>query len=151
MLWVLSLHIMSLSIWTAAALYIPLLLYTNASQHRTRAFEGTPRGIDSIARFAYTHIATPFAIISISAGTVVFLLNQSADFWLLAKLTLVTVLVVVQACLGLLIIRAEREQWQGIRPLSLVIGGVFSVLMIVIVWIVLAKPAEPAWWVWSIS
>lgn len=151
MLWILSLHIMSLSIWTAAALYIPALLFMNSSNQEVDGFEATPRGIDSIARFAYTHIATPAAIISISAGTVVFLLNQSADFWMLTKLTIVTVLVVIQACLGLLIIRVEKEEWRAVRPLSLCIAIAFCVLMIAIVWIVLAKPAEPEWWLWSIE
>lgn len=149
MLWVLSLHIMTLSVWTAAALYVPIILANRARQHRTlpadKSFIDTPRGIDSIARFVFTHVATPAAILSITAGTAVFLINQSYHFWLLAKLTLVTFLCIGQALLGLLIIRAEREHFKYMTAACWGLITLFCVLMIGIVWIVLGKPATPAW------
>lgn len=149
-LWVLSLHILTLSVWTASAIYVPLLLLNQSrlqsSRHTTDAvFNHTPRGIDSMARFVFTHIATPIAIISITAGTVVFLINQSHHFWLLAKLTLVTFLCIVQALLGLLIIRAERGNYKHMSLFCWLAITAFAVLMISIVWIVLGKPATPAW------
>ena len=150
MLWVLSLHILTLSVWTASAIYVPLILLNqsrlHSSSHSTDAvFVHTPRGIDSMARFVFTHIATPIAIISITAGTAVFLMNQSHHFWLLAKLTLVTFLCITQASLGLLIIRAERGNYKHLGLFCWLAIGAFAVLMTSIVWIVLGKPATPTW------
>lgn len=155
MLWVLSLHIMTMVVWTAATLYVAIVLHTDAGKPISKEgalsvgeqanFIGRAPGIDSIARFVYTHVATPAALISIAAGSVVFLLNESRDFWLIAKLTLVTLLCVAQACMGLLIIKAERGEHKNIRLWCKFLLILFCVLMTVIVWIVLAKPAEPAW------
>lgn len=141
---------MTLSVWTASALYVPMVLLNHSRHHQRQSateagFSDSPRGIDSIARFVFTHVATPAAIISITAGTAVFLINQSHHFWLLAKLTLVTFLCIGQALLGLLIIRAERGQFKYVAPFSWLAIVVFSLLMIAIVWIVLGKPATPAW------
>lgn len=98
-----------------------------------------------MARFVFTHVATPLGIISIVAGTVVLLLNQSQHFWLLAKLTLVTLLCISHASLGLLIIRTERGNFKYLGVFSGLAIGVFSILMVGIIWIVLGKPATPSW------
>ncbi|RUO33237.1 CopD family protein [Aliidiomarina soli] len=153
MLWVLSLHIMTLLIWVAAAVYIPLVLIQVVRAGQSGDLDGfarTPSAVDSIARFVFTHIATPAAVLSISAGSAVFLINQSVHFWLLVKLTLVTFLCALQAALGLLIIRAEREQFRGLKACSVVVLSLFCVLMLSIVWIVLAKPVEPEWFPWTL-
>lgn len=141
---------MTLSVWTAATLYVPVLLLNQARLQQRQVttdinFTQPPRGIDSMARFVFTHVATPIGIISITAGTAVFLINQSHHFWLLAKLTLVTLLCINQALLGLMIIRVERGHFKYVKALSWLSIGVLSVLMVGIVWIVLGKPATPAW------
>lgn len=149
MIWVLIIHMMTLLIWAAAAIYTPVLLLqrcaASASEDDDDGFIHTPRDIDSIARFVYTHIATPAAVISITAGSVVFLLNQSSHFWLVAKLTLVTLLCVAQAALGLLVIRVERGQFSWVAVSSRALLLIMLALMIAILWIVLGKPAEPSW------
>lgn len=158
MLWVLSLHITTLLVWTAAALYVAVVLMTRARQQQTSSstlqnpqayseadFTHAPSSVDSVARFVFTHVAGPAAIISISAGTVVFLLNQSHHFWLLAKLTLVMLLCMTQALMGLVIIRAERGQFKHMLWYCRAFLLVLSVLMVAIVWIVLAKPDIPIW------
>lgn len=141
---------MTLTVWTAATLYVPVLLLNQSRQQMSQTtsdirFTAPPRGIDSMARFVFTHVATPIGIISIAAGTAVFLLNQSHHFWLLAKLTLVTLLCVTHALLGLLIIRAERGNFKYLGVFSGLAISVFSVLMVGIIWIVLGKPATPGW------
>lgn len=178
MLWVLSLHITSLSVWTAAVLYVAVVLHARARQHQRPAlsepdvlqeeksqadrlrspdevsaesvpgevgFTDSPNGVDSIARFVFTHVASPAAIISITLGSVVFLLNQSHHFWLLAKLTLVTLLCITQAMMGLIIIRAERGNFQHMMLFCRLILVVLCLLMIAITWIVLGKPVTPGW------
>lgn len=161
MLWVLSLHIMSLLVWTAAALYVAIVLMTHARQQLApppmqedlqaqaetgeAGFTHAPSSVDSIARFVFTHVASPAAIISITAGSAVFLLNQSHHFWLLAKLTLVTFLCITQALMGLIIIRAERGKFKHMVLYCRAFLLVLCVLMVAIVWIVLGKPATPVW------
>lgn len=141
MLFILSVHIIFLTVWCAGALYVPVIL-AGAGRHGN-AFSAPPAGIDSMARFVYTHIASPAAIISITAGSIVFWLNQSADFWLLVKLTLVTVMACIQAAMGLLIIRVEREQYARVRFWSRLMLVVLVFVITAILWIVLAKPAIP--------
>lgn len=113
-------------------------------------FTRTPRGQDSIARFVYTHIATPSALIAIVAGSLVFLVNNSIEFWLIAKLTLVAALVVVHACMGLLIIRVERQQLQFIRAFSWLVIVFLLIILTLIVWLVLAKPDVPEVLPWAL-
>lgn len=141
MLWVLSLHIIFLSIWVAGAYFVPVIL-AGAGRHENN-FSEPPEGIDSMARFVYTHVATPAALISITAGSAVFLINQSANFWLLVKLTFVAILAAAHASLGLLIIRVERKQYAQVRAWSYAFIALLSTLIIIILWIVLAKPAVP--------
>ena len=178
MLWVLSLHISTMAVWTAAVLYVAVVLHARARQHQLPAlpepegtqaeksladslrspdkvsaasmhgeagFSDSPHGVDSIARFVFTHVASPAAIISIALGSVVFLLNQSHHFWLLAKLTLVTLLCITQAMMGLIIIRAERGKFQHMMLFCRVTLVVLCLLMIAITWIVLGKPVTPGW------
>lgn len=148
MLWMLSLHIIFLTIWVAGAYFVPVIL-AGAGRHENN-FSDPPQGIDSMARFVYTHVATPAALISITAGSVVFLINQSADFWLLAKLTLVAIMAAAHASLGLLIIRVERKQYAMVRAWSYVFIALLSVLIVAILWIVLAKPAVPEGVPWTL-
>ncbi|TRW48411.1 hypothetical protein FM042_09555 [Aliidiomarina halalkaliphila] len=148
MLWVLSLHIIFLTIWVAGAYYVPVVL-AGAGRHENK-FTDPPAGIDSMARFVYTHIATPAALISITAGSVVFWLNQSAEFWLIAKLTLVTMMAACQASMGLLIIRVERKEYAKVRVLSYSLIVLLSLLIAAILWIVLAKPAIPESLPWTL-
>ena len=178
MLWVLSLHITTMAVWTAAVLYVAVVLHARARQHQLSVlaatdggqtkpsatdtarpsdqvsaqsaaseagFTDSPHGVDSIARFVFTHVASPAAIISITLGSVVFLLNQSHHFWLLAKLTLVTLLCITQAMMGLIIIRAERGKFQHMMLFCRVTLVVLCLLMIAITWIVLGKPVTPGW------
>lgn len=148
MIWFLLLHIIALLIWGAGVLYIPVVLAGAAKS--ANEFESNPPKHDSIARFVFTHIATPAALIAMVAGTIVFLLNHTTEFWLIAKLTLVTMLVLTHAFLGLLITRAEREQYQYMRLMSWVSSVVLILLMVLIIWLVLSKPEVPEVLPWTL-
>lgn len=140
MIWFLALHIIALIIWCAALLYLPELI---AGVHsRQTAINEPEHRYGSVARFLFTTIATPAGLFAIILGTLVFLLNRTVEVWLIAKLTLVTGLVVCHALAGLLLMhtqgRSEKPIAGWCRILSVMLWG----LMGGIIWIVLAKPAD---------
>ncbi len=147
MIWFLLLHISALLFWSAALLYLPTLIIQEAlpqgsvaDSETSTAMEAETDTVDSRARFIYTRIATPAALLAIVAGTLVFLPGYSIDIWLLAKLTLVTGLVVCHVLVGLMVLRAEGgknvELW--CRLLTFII----CLLMLAILWLVLSKPSQ---------
>lgn len=152
MVWLLMLHIAALLMWCAVLIHLPVLL---AVAPKTRAAFLEPTAtLPTIERFMFTHFATPFALLAIFAGTLVFLLNGTTQPWLIAKLTAVVGLVICHALLGLMIIRMEAIDWtKGDKevsqrtglPRSLRYGNYCLItaicsLILVILWLVLAKP-----------
>ncbi|MCC5808772.1 MAG: CopD family protein [Ectothiorhodospiraceae bacterium] len=138
MLWFLVLHMAALLFWAATLLYLPALVAGTASQ--STAITERPR-YGSISRFTFTHVATPAALVAIASGTVVFLLNHTVEVWLIAKLTLVTGLVVCHALTGLLVLRSENAPDKPLRRWCVLLGLVMAVLVAAIIWVVLWKPA----------
>lgn len=138
MLWVLVLHIIALLLWSGALLYLPALV---AATHAGRVdlLDG-PDDSASMARFVHTHVATPAALLAIISGTVVFLMDGTVEVWLMAKLTLVSGVVVCHALTGLLILRAERTQGGRTGLWAWLLASVLCILMTAIIWLVLAKP-----------
>ncbi len=136
MIWFLSIHIIGLLFWAAALLYLPGLIV--GSLRRQNVMNEPEREAASISRFVFTHIGTPAALLAIFAGTAVFLVDYTVDAWLMAKLTLVSLMAVAHCMAGLLVIRAER----GLPVVAWcwVLGVFVAVLVSLIVWIVLAKP-----------
>jgi protoporphyrinogen IX oxidase len=139
MLWFLVVHIGAVLFWCGGLLYVPALI-ANTSAGRVE-LGLTPRLHASMARFVFTNVATPAALLAIAAGTGVFLLNQTTAVWFVAKLTLVVGLVVVHSLVGLLVMRAEDEDGKPVLPWCWVHTIAMCALMIAIIWLVLAKPA----------
>ncbi len=137
-LWLLSLHIIALLVWAACLLYLPAQIRLAAGAADTLAH--SPEGHPSLARFVYTHIATPAALLAITAGTLVFVWHQILAVWLLAKLTLVVLLAGLHAATGLLVLRAERGDTRHLRTATLAAQALAGLLLAAITWLVLAKP-----------
>lgn len=150
MLWLLILHIAALLVWCAALIYLPVLVVTSPGQ---AASSGAASSLPSIERFIFTHYATPFALLAIIAGTVLFITNGTTEPWLIVKLSAVTGLVICHALLGLLILRAGNidrttapdGDFPGF-PGAIRIGCYLLVttvccLIVTVLWLVLAKPA----------
>lgn len=148
MLWILLLHIITLLVWAAAVLYVPMLIASTA--RHSAGFTQLPEGLGSMARLVFTHIASPAAIVAIVAGTLVFVINETFTFWLIVKLTIVTLMVGFHASLGLLITRLEREEMKGLVVASWVLFLLLASCIVAIIWVVLAKPAVPEALPWSI-
>lgn len=138
MLWFLLLHIVALITWCASLLYLPALI---AGIHTEQIQIVEPRHkYGSVARFVFTHITTPAALVAIISGTLVFLFNRTIEVWLIAKLTLVTGLVVGHTLAGLLLLHTQVRNTKPVRRWCWMLSGVLCVLMLAIIWVVLAKP-----------
>ena len=138
MLWILVLHISALLFWCAALLYLPALI---AGMHTRQIEISEPyHQYGSIARFVFTHIATPAALLAIMSGTIVLLLHRTAELWLIIKLTLV-VLVVGHTLVGLLLLHTQERSSKPVRLWCWSLSAVLCVLIAAILWVVLAKPA----------
>lgn len=144
MLWLLSLHIMALLGWSAALFYLITLLIGAGSPSPVSA--ASTLHYDSMARFVFTQVASPAALASIVAGSAVFWVDNTVTFWLIAKLTVVTLLVATHAAMGLLVLRMERAQLAGLRPTGYVLAVWICLLLGIILWLVLAKPSAPGGW-----
>ena len=148
MLWFLTLHIAALLFWLAGLLYLPILL-SGVAKSRTEIAD-TPHKHSSVGRFLFTQIATPAALLAIAAGTVVFFLDGNTEPWLILKLALVTLLVACHAGCGLLVLRAEREAGGSLQPWSSLLLLAVSILTVLIIWLVLAKPPLPEELTWPL-
>lgn len=149
MIWMLALHIAMLLCWCASLLYFLGLVARicpcragDAGGNEQHDLPLAYRRSDSLARFIFTSIATPAAVITIIAGTAVFLMNQTTDPWLIMKLTLVVVLVAGHAVAGGLVLRLEAGDCVRQRALALIF--VLAGLMVLIIWTALAKPETGA-------
>lgn len=140
MIWILSLHIIALLFWGASLLLL-LSIIARACPSAVAQPELALlyRQQDSLARFVFTSVATPAALLAIAAGTVVFLINSTIDPWLMLKMTLVSVLVGVHALAGRLVLKLESTT--RVAPQAWLLAAVASLLMLAILWAVLAKPA----------
>ena len=141
MVWLLTLHIAALLFWVAALLYLPVLVATTAA--RQSALVESPRRHDSVARFLFTHAATPAALLAILAGTGVFLLERIVEPWLIVKLTLVAALVIGHVLAGLLVLRLESPGRGAVQPGCTLLGIGLAIVIALTLWTVLAKPAAP--------
>ena len=132
-------HISALAIWCAGLIMLPIVLhmYGRGATVRTQAGFTTIR---QLSHFSYTRVVTPAAVIAVAAGTVLIFLLELVDGWLLAKLIAVAGMVLVHAWLGHLIAQTGERlgAYQMPPPLIALILGV--PLMLIVLWLVLAKP-----------
>lgn len=142
MLWFLTIHIIALLFWVASLLYLfPLVIASRGSD----LILPTPDKRDSMARFIFTNITSPAAMVAITAGTAIFLINNTVTFWLVAKLTLVTALVVAHALTGLVLLKIDTQTEKTTLWQCGLLGTVILALVLAIIWIVLGKPPTPEW------
>ncbi|MCE8033462.1 hypothetical protein EKK97_05445 [Billgrantia tianxiuensis] len=137
--WIKILHIATLLCWCAALLYLPALLLASA---RTR--EGTDFEVPAptLLRFFFTHVATPFALLAIMSGTLLFIVGQLTGGWLVLKLAAVSGMVLCHVLCGALIVRLERGRRRFLTPASGVIVVLAASLMLAVLVLVLSKPFD---------
>lgn len=133
MIWLLLLHISTISLWCALLLYLPVLI-------RADSGPGGEASLNVSPRLMFSHVATPLAVLAIFTGTLLFLLQGNISGWLLAKLMAVCALVVCHVLCGWLVLTIERNPGVrcGGRAMALVVFA--ATAMLTIVWLVLARP-----------
>lgn len=91
-------------------------------------------------RFTYIAMASPAAVVAVVSGTALIHPTQSYGAWLLAKLTLVTGMVVFHAVCGKLMLRQHNLHQRGGRRWQPWLALVPASLIPLVLWLVLAQP-----------
>lgn len=138
--WLLMLHISALLFWFGTLLYLPTLLNGFARQDQVLEGGEVDNRLPVMPRQLFTWFATPAALLAIVSGTAVFLLHNIVAVWLIAKLTLVSGLVICHCLLGLLINAAHKGPVRRLSLCCWLLGAATAALVAGILWLVLAKP-----------
>ncbi|MBA2779924.1 CopD family protein [Billgrantia kenyensis] len=137
--WIKILHIASLLCWCAALLYLPAMLWVSARVRETTSFE---MPAPELLRFVFTHIATPFALLAIMSGTLLFIVAQLIGGWLVLKLAAVSGMVLCHVLCGAMIVRLERDKRRFLVPASALTAALAATLMLAVLVLVLSKPFD---------
>lgn len=124
------LHFAALVGWCGLLLYLPTLLAAAA-----RDADPVPSGL---ARQLFVTAATPAALLAIATGTALFLADGIVALWLVAKLGMVTGMVLCHLTCGALILRAEQATAVSRGPGML--GALTAAFVGATLWLALAKP-----------
>jgi len=134
--WLKLLHITAVIVWCGALLYLPAAVAAATAD----TAKGQPRIGHPVVRCIYTAVATPAALVAIASGTAIIALHGPWAVWLIAKLSVVGLLVLGHGGFGWLILRTERGQHRGVRGACWVIGVTSLAWLAAIAWLVLFKP-----------
>ncbi len=138
--WIKTLHLASLICWCAALLYVLIAATQARGSGGDGGGGGGGGGGDAPARWLYTRVATPAALLAIASGTALFVLGHGLALWLAAKLAVVSVLVMCHVLAARLILQGEQRD-AGLPPRAgpaLAFGALAS--MGATLWLVLDKP-----------
>jgi putative membrane protein len=133
--WLLLLHIAALICWCGSLLYLPALVVGMA--HRD-PIGGQHK--DYVARRVFTGFSTPAALVAVISGTAMFLIDRTAEVWLVAKLTLVSGLAICHVVTGHLTLTVEKASRTSRQLFCVALGIATLTLIVGILWLVLGKP-----------
>lgn len=133
--WLLILHISALLCWCGSLLYLPALVYAMAEREELGHVHNT-----YVARRVFTIFSTPAALVAIASGTAIFLVERTAQVWLVAKLTLVCGLALCHVLVGQLTILAKRGRTRHLTIFSVALNAATLTFIAGILWLVLAEP-----------
>ncbi len=132
-----ALHIAALIFWCAGLFGLPLML----SKHEIGEGQASYSQLRLLTHRGYAYLVTPAAIVAIVAGTALIFLNEVFTLWMFVKLLGVGILVALHAWIGHLVVlmserRGSYEPRSAIPTLLMI-----SVVMLVVLFLVLGKPA----------
>lgn len=139
MIWLKTLHLATIAIWSAGLICLPGLYV-----QRAHAREDVDlHRLHALVRFLYVVIVSPAAFLAIASGIGLIFLQQSFETWFSLKLALVGVMAVVHILTGLVIIRLfdDGEVYPRWRFGAVTASTVLIVSAILTM--VLAKPDLP--------
>jgi|APFEC2959095136_1045048.scaffolds.fasta_scaffold00031_116 uncharacterized membrane protein len=134
-----TIHIITLIIWCAGLLALPLLL---TADHRGLAQADYTR-LRLILHNTYVAVITPAAVIAVGAGTALIFIGELFVPWMFAKLAMVGFLVGLHGLTGHAIIAVGESP--GEARLNLAVPRIVAALLLmsIILLLVLVKPAVP--------
>ncbi|WP_167784587.1 CopD family protein [Ramlibacter rhizophilus] len=139
--WLKLLHISAVIVWSGCLLYMAAAIASAASARPATPVDPSRQ---RLLRPMFTLMATPAALVAIASGTAIFLLQGPVAVWLLAKLGVVSLLVLGHGVCGMLILRTERQHENTspvrTRVVSALVGASSALWLGTIAWLVLGKP-----------
>ncbi|WP_428030972.1 CopD family protein [Ancylobacter sp.] len=134
-----AVHILTLSLWCAGLVALPIVLQVYGRREEVRTQAGFSE-FRLLVHATYTRIVTPAAIIAIAAGTGLIFAVGITDPWLMAKLVAVVGMVLVHAWLGHLSVQASEGRGSYQMPPALLALPAALLCMGAVLYLVLAKP-----------
>lgn len=137
MAWLKALHIVTLLVWCAGLFYLPGLF---AALRRARG-KREVQHLHMMTRMVFIVITSPAALLAIVSGAALVAVTGVSGEWLAWKLTAVALMVVFHLYCGQLVQALDEQPRLGPVRLRLVLLAVPAVLVPVVLWLVMAKPA----------
>lgn len=139
MIWLKTLHLATIAIWSAGLIGLPGLYVQRARVANAQALHR----LHAMARFLYVAVISPAAFVAVGSGTALIFLQMPFAPWFSLKLALIGVMVVIHILTGLVIIRLFDEGeiypvWRFVAVTAITIGVVVAILVVVV-----AKPILP--------
>ncbi|MCK9510450.1 MAG: hypothetical protein M0R28_04395 [Pigmentiphaga sp.] len=138
------LHIVGLAVWCAALIALPLLLHLYGGARREHQFIE----FRLLTHIGYIALATPAALLAISAGTALIFLARVYEPWLFIKLAFVAAMALIHMWFGHLVQRSGEERKSNWMPGPVVGLILVAPLIAAVLWLVLAKPAPQVFEPW---
>lgn len=136
MAWMKALHFAFLLIWCAGLFYLPGLFAAHAHAGTVRK----RHQMRIITRFTFIAVTSPAAVLAIVTGTVLASLTGVTANWLVAKLFVVTLMVLFHLYCGRRVVLLEKGHQLKRRKFHLSLLIVPVVLVPLVLWLALAKP-----------
>jgi putative membrane protein len=133
-------HVATIAVWSGGLIVLPYLFWQR---------QGLPGGADldrlhRMTRFVYVGMTSPAAFIAIASGTALIFLQATFREWFTLKMLLVVVMVMLHVLAGLLGTRVFAPQGRFGSGSCGALTSIYTVLIVAIIWVVLAKPAIDA-------
>lgn len=134
-----AVHLATLAVWCAGLIALPVVMQVYGRTPRVHTQAGFAE-FRLLSHRAYTRVITPAAVVTITAGTLLFVLEGLRDPWMLAKLGAVAGMVLIHAWLGHQISQTGEGagRYRIPPPMPALLGAL--VFMGLTLWLVLAKP-----------
>lgn len=140
MVWVKALHVVAILLWSAALVYLPMIMAT----HSAKLSEPEYLRVHAMSRTIFVVLASPAAIVAILSGSALVALRDVTEFWFAMKLAVVALMAIVHARCGIILAKQTHEAERanaGIRVMRIITP---LALIPCVLWLVLAKPSFPA-------
>lgn len=136
--WLKALHIAALAVWAGGLLALPGMLI-----REQRVVGGDTHTLwqHRFSRFAYDVLISPAAVITVGSGTALLFVTWPLHGWLFVKLAAVGALAITHLQVGRIIDHIEAPAATPTRLRTAAIVAAASVLIVLILWLVLQKPA----------